>query len=61
MTAADLRALLVKLDLSQERAAHLLGVGKRTVERYCSKDGRPPRWVALALRQAVADEKVGRR
>lgn len=59
MTPADLRALLHTLDLTQEGAADMLGIGFRTVNRWCSPGGRPPRWAALAIRQAAADAKVG--
>lgn len=59
MTPADLRALLHTLDLSQPKAAEMIGVGFRTLNRWCSPGGRPPRWVSLALRQAATDAKVG--
>jgi DNA-binding transcriptional regulator YiaG len=50
MTPTALRALLTRLRLSQLEAARRLGVGGRTMRRWCSPDGRPPKWVALALR-----------
>lgn len=60
MTSAELRALLVQLDLTQGRAAEILGIGDRTFRRWVSPEGRPRDWVGPALRQAAADRRAGK-
>lgn len=59
MTAADLRALLVQLGLTQVGAADLLGIDPRTFRRWIAPNGRPKEWVGPALRQAAADRRAG--
>lgn len=67
MTKNQYRALLAKLEVSQERMARLLGIGKRTSQGYAAGEPIPPPTSALLFalsegRIAVEDlERYGRK
>lgn len=54
MTPAQYRAAISKLGLSQERAAPLLGIGKRTSQGYALGEATAPPAIAILLRLLVA-------
>ena len=56
MTKNQYRALLAKLGISQERMAHILGIGKRTSQGYAAGEPIPP--PTSALLHAVGEGKV---
>ena len=49
MTTQEFRVALAKLRLTRVEAAEALGVGKRTIYRYCSGKTEIPRVVELAM------------
>ncbi len=49
MTAADFRATLSTLGLTQRGLARLLGVDERTVRKWCAGDRSPPTLVHRVL------------
>ena len=56
MSRNQYRALLAKLEISQERMAALLGIGKRTSQGYAAGEPIPPPTAALLF--AVNEGKV---
>jgi len=56
MTKNQYRALLAKLEISQERMAQLLGIGKRTSQGYAAGEPIPPPTSALLF--ALGEGKI---
>ena len=54
MSPHQYRAALAKLDISQVKAAHLLGVDPRTSRAWALEQARIPHSVAILLRLMVA-------
>lgn len=53
MSPHQYRAALAKLDISQVKAAHLLGVDPRTSRAWALEQARIPESVAIVLRLMV--------
>jgi transcriptional regulator with XRE-family HTH domain len=50
MTSKQLRAILDRLELSQQRAARLLGIDARTMRRYVLAEVSIPEPIAIIFR-----------
>lgn len=50
MTPAELRAWRSRMGLEQITAAKLLGIGRRTYQRYEGGEVEPPRFLEFACR-----------
>lgn len=53
MNNTDLKIWLIAHNYSREQLANELGQSRRTIDTWCGSNGKPPKWLALALNSLV--------